>query len=68
MFSVLKNETKESAEDKLHILFQTNVLAKEVIEKYYGPLDRQIKFFNSTAFRFWMRLSQPLFKQLTIPV
>ncbi len=69
MFFVLKNESKETAEDKLHSLFQKNAIAKEVIEKYYGPLERQIKFFNSTAFRFWMRFEpSSLFKQLAIPV
>jgi len=69
MFSVLKNETKESAEDKLHTLFHKNAIDKEVIEKYYGPLEPQIKFFNSTAFRFWMRFEpSSLFKQLAIPV
>ncbi|HEY2809883.1 MAG TPA: alpha/beta hydrolase [Rhabdochlamydiaceae bacterium] len=75
VFTLLKEEkNSEVADRKLGDIFEAYLdkltpSQRKIAEAYYGPKEMQIKFFNSTSFRYWLTYDPILaLKQLTIPV
>ena len=75
MFAILKQEQdRKMADEKLRGIFGTYFSQltpdqKKIAERYYGPMDGQIKFFNSASFRYWLTFDPiSVLKQVNISV
>ncbi len=75
VFSVIKQEVnREIAEKNLRMVFENYLkdaspLQKQVAETYYGPIESQLKIFNSIGFRYsYSHEPTSFLKQLKIPV
>lgn len=69
-----KEKDREIIDRKLRDAINTHLskltaFQKKIAETYYGPFEKQIRLFNSTAFRYWLTYDPvTVLKKIKIPV